>query len=145
MNPAETRLLENLNSQLTSLTKKVTRQDQQIGVLKDSYRQDIKALHEKLDILKEGYEGLALNFTPFAAEVVLPEIYRNLPQPGAMDFVDDVMGNAKKPTNPYPVEHGDQVLVVSGITNKKGEVVVSTEAGRVLWPLPATLFKKLIP
>jgi hypothetical protein len=142
MNPSELKLLSNLNDQLDSVRKALSTQAQQFDVLKDSYVKEIKLLDAKFETLTQTVELTFEALTPYVAKVVLPEHMRTLPQQSVHDVVDGVMSTTAI-RNPYPVKHGDEVLVLSAISNKDDMCVVSNEVGRLIWPLPLSLFEKL--
>ena len=144
MNPAELKLIQNLNTRIEDLTLCVKNLQKQVTIIKDFAKAEADGVEDRLTLPLAALTSLTEDFTPYVCKVNLPEHLRGLMQANIMDFVDDAVGIAEQPKNPYPVEHDEKVLVLSGITNKKGEVVAVNEAGRLLWPLPKTIFDRLL-
>ena len=143
MNPSEMRLLQNLNTRIADLSKVAENLQKQVTTVNDFAMAELKKNNVSITNMLAAVTSMAENFTPFVCKVSLPKHLRELPQLNIMDLVDGVMGAQSIPVNPYHVEHGDEVLVLSGITNKPGMVVVVNEDNRLLWPLPLSIFEKV--
>lgn len=155
MNPAEMKLLQNLNGRIADLTQAIENIQKQVTLVDKFATKEIERFDGDLTGLTAALTGIAENFSPYVSKVVLPEHLRILARATGMiapksigdatDFVEQTVEPSTVPTNPFPFEHGDGVLVLSGIVNRNNLVAVINEAGRVLWPFPKHLFEKVDP
>jgi hypothetical protein len=142
MNPAELRLLQNAQIAVERVNAKAKEVSDKIEGLERSVLEYGRTMGENVTTVTDAITSLTKNFTPFIAKVVLPDHMRGPTGPVVEDIVDGERVQTQRCAF-YPVEDGEEVLVLGGILNKKGMVIAVSAQGRVLWPLPATLFEPL--